>query len=61
MIPSTRLWLILGLLALPTIAAGFITGLGPLIISLDVALLIVAAGDYFLARRVPLKIWRELL
>ena len=60
MIPSGRLWLILCLLALPTMAAGFITGLGPLIVLLDVMLLLVAAADFFLARRAPIKIWREL-
>lgn len=60
MIPSGRLWLILCLLALPTIAAGFITGLGPLIVLLDVALLLVAALDFVLARRAPVKLWREL-
>ena len=60
MIPSGRLWLILCLLALPTIAAGFITGLGPLIILLDALLLLVAAADFALARRVPIKAWREL-
>ncbi len=60
MIPSGRLWLILCLLALPTMAAGFITGLGPLIILLDVLLLMIAGADFLLARRVPIKIWREL-
>ena len=60
MIPSGRLWLILCLLALPTIAAGFLTGLGPLIVLLDVCLLVVAAADFALARRVPIKVWREL-
>lgn len=60
MIPSGRLWLILCLLALPTMAAGFITGLGPLIVLLDAALLLVAALDFVLARRAPVKLWREL-
>jgi uncharacterized protein (DUF58 family) len=60
MIPSGRLWLILCLLALPTMAAGFITGLGPLIILLDFLLLMIAGADFLLARRVPIKIWREL-
>src|SRR5512140_3291981 len=60
MIPSGRLWLILCLLALPTMAAGFITGLGPLILLLDALLLLVALADFALARRAPLKIWREL-
>ncbi len=60
MIPSGRLWLIVCLLALPTMAAGFIAGLGPLIALLDVVLLLVAAVDFALARRAPLKVWREL-
>lgn len=60
MIPAGRLWLLLCLLALPTMAAGFITGLGPLIVLLDVLLLLVAAADFVLARRAPIKIWREL-
>ncbi len=60
MIPSGRLWLLLCLLALPTIAAGFIAGLGPLIALADVVLLAVAGVDFLLARRAPLKVWREL-
>jgi uncharacterized protein (DUF58 family) len=59
-IPAGRLWLLLCLLAIPTIAAGFIAGLGPLIVLLDVTLLGVAALDFVLARRAPLKVWREL-
>lgn len=60
MIPSTRLWVILSLLSIPTIAAGFITGLGPIILVADVLLLLVAALDFSVARRAQLKLWREL-
>jgi uncharacterized protein (DUF58 family) len=59
-IPSGRLWLILCLLALPTIAAGFVPGLGALVVLLDVMVLLIAAADFFLARRTELKLRREL-
>ncbi|MFZ5441639.1 MAG: DUF58 domain-containing protein [Myxococcota bacterium] len=60
MIPAGRLWVLLCLLAIPTIAAGFIAGLGALVVLLDVVVLAVAAADFALARRAPLKVWREL-
>ncbi|MFO0593836.1 MAG: DUF58 domain-containing protein [Myxococcaceae bacterium] len=60
MIPAARLWVALCLLAIPTIAAGFIAGLWPLIVLADVLLLLVAAVDFLLARGSPLKLWREL-
>lgn len=60
MIPSARLWVILCLLSIPTILAGFITGLGPIILIADALLLLLAALDFSLARRAPLKMWREL-
>lgn len=60
MIPSGRLWLILCLLALPTMAAGFVTGLGPLIALLDVLLLLVALVDFLIARSTALQLKREL-
>lgn len=60
MIPAGRLWVLLCLLAIPTIAAGFIAGLGPIIVAVDVGLLALAGLDYVLARRAPLKVWREL-
>ena len=60
MIPSPRLWVTLCVLAIPTMAAGFITGLGPIIAAIDGLLLVVAMIDFSLARRVPLKLWREL-
>jgi uncharacterized protein (DUF58 family) len=60
MIPSGRLWLILCLLALPTMAAGFVPGLGPLIALLDVGLLAVALADFLIARGTTLQLRREL-
>lgn len=60
MVPSGRLWVTLCLLAIPTIAAGFIDGLWSLIVLLDVLVLLVAAIDFLLARQTPLKAWREL-
>ncbi len=60
MIPSTRLWLSLCLLSLPTIAAGFIPGVWTIVLALDVMLALVAVSDFVLARRVPLKVTREL-
>ncbi len=60
MIPSTRLWLVLVALALPTVAAGFIPGAWTLLVCLDAALLALGALDWALARRVPLEVRREL-
>lgn len=60
MIPTGRLWVTACLLALPTIVAGFLPGLWTLVLLLDFALLAVAASDFILARRTPLKIWRNL-
>ncbi|MFT3707195.1 MAG: DUF58 domain-containing protein [Archangium sp.] len=60
MIPSARLWVVLALLSIPTIAAGFISGLGPIILIVDALLLLIAALDFSIARRAPLKLWREL-
>lgn len=60
MIPSARLWVVLCLLAIPTMAAGFINGLGPIIAAVDLVLLAVAGLDAMLVRRIPLKVWRDL-
>ncbi|PZR07889.1 MAG: DUF58 domain-containing protein [Archangium gephyra] len=60
MIPSGRLWVLLCLLALPTMAAGFITGIGPLVAFFDVVLLAIAAADFAVARKTQLKVWREM-
>lgn len=60
MIPAGRLWAVLCLLALPTIVAGFVPGIGPFIALADLVLLALAAIDFLIARRSALKIWREL-
>ncbi|MBE2250088.1 MAG: DUF58 domain-containing protein [Myxococcus sp.] len=60
MIPSARLWATLCLLAIPTIAAGFITGLWPLVLLVDVSLLTLAGLDWAVARRASVKVAREL-
>ena len=60
MIPSTRLWVSLCALGVPTLAAGFIPGLWTLVLMLDFALLAFAAVDYLLVRKTPLKVWRHI-
>lgn len=60
LIPSTRLWLFLCLLAIPAMAAGFVPGLGGWVLLLDGLLLLFALVDWLVARRVPLKAWRVL-
>jgi uncharacterized protein (DUF58 family) len=60
MIPSTRLWVLACLLSLPAIAAGFVVGVWPLVLALDLALVVGAAFDFALARRAPLAIKRVL-
>lgn len=60
MIPLGRLWATLCILALPTMLAGFVPVLWPVVATLDLVLLVLAAVDFTLARRVPLKLWREL-
>jgi uncharacterized protein (DUF58 family) len=59
-IPSTRLWALLALLALPMMAAGFYPGLGGLVLALDVLVVGLAAVDFLLARRVRLEVRRHL-
>jgi uncharacterized protein (DUF58 family) len=59
-IPSARLWATACLLAIPTIAAGFIQGLWPLVLLVDVSLLLLSALDWLVARRAVVKISREL-
>lgn len=60
MIPTGRLWVTACLLALPTIVAGFLPGMWTLVLLLDTALLASALTDFILARRTPLKVWRNL-
>ena len=60
MVPSTRLWVGLCLLAMPAMAAGFFPGLWPVVLALDLAAVTLGILDFALARRTPLKAWREL-
>lgn len=60
MIPTPRLWVTLSLLALPAMAAGFITGLWNVVLLLDALLVLTAAADWMLARRARIEAWREL-
>jgi uncharacterized protein (DUF58 family) len=59
-VPSGRLWVTLTFLTLPTIAAGFVPAIWPLVVSVDVALLALAGVDFLFARRVSLEVRREL-
>jgi uncharacterized protein (DUF58 family) len=60
MIPSPRLWLMLGLLSLPALAAGFVVGVWPVVLACDAALVLLALCDAAMARRVPLTLSRRL-
>lgn len=60
MIPTARLWLTLGLLAVPTMVAGFIEGVWPLVLLLDVVVIALGLLDFLSARRTTLQAWREL-
>lgn len=60
MIPTQRLWVAVCALALPSILAGFVPGLWSLLLLLDGALLFLALADFLIARRAPIKVWREL-
>ena len=60
MVPAARLWVTLCLLAVPTVAAGFVPALRLLVLLLDAALLALAAADYLLARASKLEAWRTL-
>ncbi|MBL8938663.1 MAG: DUF58 domain-containing protein, partial [Archangium sp.] len=60
MVPSARLWATVCLLAIPTIAAGFIEGIWPLVLLLDVSLLALTGMDWLVARRAVVKVSREL-
>jgi uncharacterized protein (DUF58 family) len=59
-IPSTRLWVAVCLLSLPAIAAGFVAGVWPIVLLLDGLFAVLTVVDFLLARRAPLKVWREL-
>lgn len=60
MTPTPRLWVTACVLAVPTIAAGFLPGLGAVVFLLDGFLLAAALADFLLARGVKLKVWRTL-
>ncbi|SEK54736.1 Uncharacterized conserved protein, DUF58 family, contains vWF domain [Stigmatella aurantiaca] len=60
MIPTPRLWVLLAVLALPMMAAGFSPGLGGLVLALDGLALALAVLDVLLARGVRLEVHREL-
>ncbi|HEY0096830.1 MAG TPA: DUF58 domain-containing protein, partial [Archangium sp.] len=59
MIPTGRLWVLLCLLAVPMMAAGFFPGLGGVVLVLDVLALGLAAADFLMARRVRLEVSRK--
>ncbi|HLL85261.1 MAG TPA: DUF58 domain-containing protein, partial [Longimicrobium sp.] len=60
MIPAGRLWVALCLLSLPAMLAGFLGGLWPVLLLVDALLLLLAAVDFLLARRVPLEVHRTV-
>lgn len=60
MIPTPRLWVLLALLALPMMAAGFFPGLGGAVLALDALALALAGVDVLAARRVRLEVRRVL-
>jgi uncharacterized protein (DUF58 family) len=59
-IPTGRLWVLLCLLAVPMMAAGFFPGFGGVVLVLDVLALGLAAADFLMARRVRLEVSRKL-
>jgi uncharacterized protein (DUF58 family) len=59
-IPTGRLWVLLCLLAVPMMAAGFFPGLGGAVLVLDALALVLAVLDYVQARRVRLEVSRKL-
>lgn len=60
MIPTARLWLTLSLLAIPTIVAGFIEGVWPLVVLIDAAAVALGVADFMAARTTKVQVWREL-
>lgn len=59
-VPTPRLWVLLSLLAIPAMVAGFVSGLWPFVLVLDGIVLGCAAMDALLARDLQLNVWREL-
>lgn len=60
LVPTARLWALLCLLALPTMAAGFLPVLWPFVLAVDAVLLGFAAADFLVARQTPLRVVRSL-
>ncbi len=60
MIPTPRLWVLLALLALPMMLAGFSPGLGGAVLALDALALALAVLDGLSARRARLEVQRVL-
>ncbi len=60
MVPTSRLWVALCVLSAPAMAAGFLPGLWSVVLLLDALLVLAAAGDFLIARRAKLEVWREL-
>jgi uncharacterized protein (DUF58 family) len=59
-IPTTRFWATFCLLALPTIAAGFVPAIGVVVLGVDLLLATLLAVDWFVARKTTIKVWRTL-
>jgi len=59
-IPTTRLWALIALLALPMMAAGFYPGWGGSVLALDVLVAALAGVDLLMARRVRIEAHRRL-
>lgn len=60
MIPTPRLWVLLALLALPMMLAGFSPGIGGAVLALDALVLALAVFDVLTARRARLEVHRVL-
>ncbi|WP_338867482.1 DUF58 domain-containing protein [Myxococcus stipitatus] len=60
MIPTGRLWALFALLAIPMMAAGFFPGLGGAVLVLDALALLLALGDFLVARSARLEVRRVL-
>ncbi|MFP2961739.1 DUF58 domain-containing protein [Myxococcus sp. 1LA] len=60
MIPTPRLWVLLALLALPMMLAGFSPGIGGAVLALDALVLALAVLDVLSAKRARLEVHRAL-
>lgn len=59
-VPTARLWVLACALVAPTILAGFIPELAPVVLLADLLLLALAFTDYLAARRAKVQAWRVL-